>query len=78
MFGIFHDADAELLARLKRLEHKVDLILDKLGIEDTTGPSDRVRRLAAEGRKIEAIKAYREEMGGGLKEAKDAVEGIVP
>ncbi len=28
------------------------------------------------GRKIEAIKPYRESHGGGLKEAKDAVEGL--
>jgi ribosomal protein L7/L12 len=35
-----------------------------------------VRALLAEGRKIGAIKAYREETGAGLKEAKDAVEAI--
>lgn len=37
---------------------------------------DRVRRLVDEGKKIEAIKLYREMTGLGLKEAKDAVEGI--
>jgi ribosomal protein L7/L12 len=36
----------------------------------------RVRQLLAEGHKIDAIKVYREEMGAGLKEAKDAVEAI--
>jgi ribosomal protein L7/L12 len=35
-----------------------------------------VRTLMAEGRKIEAIKVYREATGAGLKEAKDAVEGL--
>lgn len=36
----------------------------------------RVSRLMADGRKIEAIKIYREATGLGLKEAKDAVEDI--
>jgi tetratricopeptide (TPR) repeat protein len=37
---------------------------------------ERVRKLLKEGKKIQAIKAYREETGIGLKEAKDAVEAI--
>ncbi len=37
---------------------------------------DRVRNLALEGKKIEAIKLYCEMTGLGLKEAKDAVEGM--
>jgi large subunit ribosomal protein L7/L12 len=36
----------------------------------------RVRTLMAEGRKIEAIEVHREVTGAGLKEAKDAVEGL--
>lgn len=44
----------------------------------TPGPQDalerQVRYLLAEGRKIEAIRIYRERTGMGLKEAKDAVE----
>jgi ribosomal protein L7/L12 len=35
---------------------------------------DDVRRMAAAGQKIQAIKLYREITGAGLKEAKDAVE----
>lgn len=37
---------------------------------------ERVRNLLKKGEKIQAIKAYREETGTGLKEAKDAVEAI--
>jgi ribosomal protein L7/L12 len=37
---------------------------------------DRVRNLALEGKKIEAIKLYRQTTGLGLKEAKDAVEAM--
>ena len=36
-----------------------------------------VRALAANDQKIQAIKLYRERTGVGLKEAKDAVEGMV-
>ncbi len=37
---------------------------------------ERVRALLAAGRKIEAIKIYREQTGVGLAEAKDAVEKL--
>jgi ribosomal protein L7/L12 len=37
---------------------------------------DRIRNLVDEGKKIEAIKLYREMTGLGLKEAKDAVEQL--
>lgn len=47
-------------------------------------PEQQILQLLAAGKKIEAIKLYREQMGVGLKDAKDAVEalaaqhGIVP
>jgi ribosomal protein L7/L12 len=37
---------------------------------------DEVRALKAEGNLIQAIKVYREHTGEGLKESKDAVEGM--
>ena len=41
-------------------------------------PSDRVKEIARDpARKIEAIKAYREETGAGLAEAKDAIEAYI-
>src|SRR5207302_9114522 len=40
------------------------------------GLEERVRSLLAEGRKIEAIRAYRESTGAGLKEAKDVVDAL--
>ncbi|MBM4784177.1 MAG: hypothetical protein GQE15_41435 [Archangiaceae bacterium] len=39
-------------------------------------PASSVQALLREGRKIEAIKLYREQTGLGLKEAKDAVEAM--
>ncbi len=37
---------------------------------------NEIRNLLASGRKIEAVKRYREETGVGLTEAKDAVESL--
>jgi ribosomal protein L7/L12 len=58
------------------MEQKIDAILKHLGIEWKDHLSERVKELARAGRKIEAIKVYREETGAGLKEAKDAVEAF--
>lgn len=77
-----HSDDASLRAQLGRIEHKLDSLLDHLGIDaGIPGPNalhpdalERVRDLIARGRKIEAIKAYREATGASLREAKDAVD----
>lgn len=61
--------------QLKRLEKKLDLILQNLGIEFKEPPVDGVTELLIAGNKIGAIKKYREQHPEfGLKEAKDAVE----
>ncbi|MFF9312304.1 ribosomal protein L7/L12 [Streptomyces sp. NPDC014748] len=60
--------------RLARIEHKLDLILDHLGLREEDPRLDEVAGLARAGRTIEAIKTYREITGVGLKEAKDAVD----
>ena len=41
-----------------------------------TDPTEAVRQALLAGRKIEAIKIYREQTGAGLAEAKDSVEAI--
>ncbi|MBY8867526.1 ribosomal protein L7/L12 [Streptomyces sennicomposti] len=60
--------------RLARIEHKLDLILDHLGLREEDPRLDEVAGLARAGRTIEAIKTYREVTGAGLKEAKEAVD----
>jgi hypothetical protein len=71
------------VARLRRLEAKVDLLLKHLGLEyqgpeTGAGLSAEVKALADDpGRKIAAIKLHREQTGLGLKEAKDAVEAYI-
>ncbi len=63
--------------RVARVERKLDLIMDHLGLRDEDPRMDEVVALAREGKKVPAIKVYREITGAGLKEAKDAVERIV-
>ncbi|AUA10326.1 hypothetical protein GTZ89_17740 [Streptomyces sp. SID8382] len=64
----------KLHRRADRIERKLDLILGHLDIE-VAGPGlERVAALVREGKKIEAIKVYRELTDAGLKEAKEAVD----
>lgn len=65
-------------ARLERIEHKLDLILTQLGIEYVPPPKAAWQELADNpAKKIAAIGAYREQHGGGLAEAKKAVEDYI-
>jgi hypothetical protein len=68
------------IARLGGIERKLNALLRHHGVDPTQGLplSDRVKQLAADpARKIEAIKVYCEETGGGLAEAKEAVEAFI-
>ncbi|RSD07943.1 ribosomal protein L7/L12 [Amycolatopsis eburnea] len=62
--------------RLARVETKLDAIAAKLGVAVEEPGLDEVVALVREGRKIQAIKVYRERTGAGLKDAKDAVERL--
>ena len=65
--------------RLARTEQKLDLLLTHAGLDYTPAPKGAWQALADEQppRKIEAIKAHREETGSGLAEAKRAVEEYI-
>jgi ribosomal protein L7/L12 len=60
----------------QRLEMKIDLIMKYLKIDFQNTISDQVRLLLAEGKKIQAIKQYRETTGLSLKEAKNIIENL--
>ena len=63
-----------------QLQRKIDLIGQKLGIElSKPGElSERIKEIARDpGRTIAAIKAYREETGTDLADAKNAVEAYI-
>lgn len=63
-------------ARLACIESNLDRLLQHFGLEPPSTLSPAVRDLLRQGKKINAIKAYREETGAGLREAKDAVERV--
>lgn len=63
-----------------RMQRQLDAIMKHLGLAEPPlsrpgALSPQVAVLVAAGRKIEAIKRYRQETGEGLKQAKAAVEG---
>jgi ribosomal protein L7/L12 len=62
--------------RLVQLDRKLDAVLDHLGIVGPEPALDEVNALLLQGKKIKAIKVYRESTGADLKEAKDAVERL--
>ncbi|MEU4684392.1 hypothetical protein [Streptomyces xinghaiensis] len=62
--------------RLARIERKVDLVMERLGIEEADPGLDRIRALVRDGKRVEAVKAYRRHTGAGLKEAVDEVDRL--
>jgi hypothetical protein len=59
-----------------RLERKLDMLLRNSGIDFPSAATAEARALVKAGKKIEAIKAYREITGCGLAEAKSRVESL--
>ncbi len=74
--GLFSSSDSASDARLRSIERKLDLIMAHLGLEDAADDMEPYRDLARQGRKIEAIKLYREATGAGLAEAKAAIDQL--
>jgi ribosomal protein L7/L12 len=67
------------MRRIQEVERKLNLVLTHLGIDPNArvAPSSHVLSLASDPRKrIEAIKAYREQTGAGLKQAMEVVDKI--
>lgn len=67
--------------KLHRLERKIDLIIEHLGIADPGGAIDylAIDDLLQRGKKIQAIKLYRDQdPTAGLAEARDAIEARDP
>jgi hypothetical protein len=67
--------------RIRRLEEQVDHLYRHLGLSQpgpgtpAGGLDPDIQQLLNSGKKINAIKLYRERTGVGLAEAKDAIEG---
>lgn len=76
LFGFGSPSPSESF-RLARLERKLDLILEHLGLElPEPDELEEVRERALAGDKIGAIKLYRELTHAGLADAKSAVEDL--
>jgi hypothetical protein len=62
--------------RLADIERKVDAIITHLGVVVREPEQPEVRRLLQQGKKIQAIKLYREQSGTDLATAKHFVDDL--
>jgi large subunit ribosomal protein L7/L12 len=71
---------SELRQRVALLERQVAFLMEQLGVEyyeePNAGVPPEILDLVRQGRKIEAIKLYRQETGVGLREAKEFVDAL--
>lgn len=75
--GLFRNPnDAAIFRRLERIEQKLDALIAHLEVEMPEQDDATYSRLIADGKKIMAIKEYRERTGAGLSEAKTAIDEI--
>jgi ribosomal protein L7/L12 len=65
---------AKVAAATARVDRKLDALLRHSGVDLVGLANTEVQALLKAGRKIDAIKAYRDLTGAGLAEAKAAVE----
>ena len=72
----------QLEARVHRMEAMMQALLTRLGVDSAEftpqepPETGAIREMVLSGRKINAIKLYRELYGVGLREAKDAVDAM--
>jgi ribosomal protein L7/L12 len=70
----------KLRQRVEKLERQMAALFKHLAVEykeePASGVSPEILELVRKGKKIEAIKRYREETGVGLREAKKFVESL--
>lgn len=86
MVGPMEPADEVTVEqRLAAIEEKLDLVLARLGaVEDVRADAevdapqeaDPVLELVRLGKKIQAIKVYRERTGASLRQAKDEIDSM--
>ena len=77
---VYESEVADLRRRVAKLERTVDFLLEQLKLTYVDNPgveaSPDIMELVREGKKIEAIKAYREKTGAGLAEAKQYIDSL--
>jgi ribosomal protein L7/L12 len=81
MLGLASSANARreqlrAAGRLAAIERKLDAVVAHLGIAVPEREMPEVLRLIRDGSRIEAIRAYRNETGASLLDAKNAVDAM--
>jgi hypothetical protein len=66
-----------LSARVTKLSRQMNVLMNHFGIDVTAVAAQEALKLMKAGRKIEAIKLYRDLTGVSLEDAKNAVEKMV-
>ncbi|MBU3181893.1 ribosomal protein L7/L12 [Clostridium psychrophilum] len=66
---------SQIRSDIKRINTNVNRIAQQVGVPDTV--TDELKSLLLEGKKIKAIKKYREVTGFGLIEAKEYVDSLI-
>lgn len=67
---------SQLSEDVKRMNRTLDKLVKHLGVEIYSNIDDELRDIIKNGRKIKAIKRYREHTGLGLKESKEYIDNI--
>lgn len=68
---------ARLDRKQRRIEYQLDALLSAIGVPAAdVQVSDRVHELVVSGKRIQAIRAVREEQGIGLSESVDVVDRL--
>jgi ribosomal protein L7/L12 len=70
------ETERRQMRQLALVERKLDALLDQLGVEMPDPHLQQVEALLRRGKTIQAIKAYREATGAGLREAKEEVDRL--
>ncbi|MHA6618771.1 hypothetical protein [Pseudonocardia sp. DLS-67] len=70
------ESERRQMRRLALVERKLDAVLDQLGVEMPDPHLQEVEALLRSGKTVQAIKAYREATGAGLREAKEEVDRL--
>lgn len=76
---LLHGPETDEQKRLARLEDKLNRLMDAWGVSREApppAPGEEPEHFLRRGMKINAIQAYREQNGGNLAAAKDAVDAL--
>ncbi|MEZ3180172.1 hypothetical protein KYY02_16210 [Streptomyces pimonensis] len=62
--------------RAARVERRLDAVMRHLGVQEEVPGRDEILALVRQGKRVRAIKLYRETTGADLVEAKQAVDRL--